>query len=1132
MKKLVTVATCVALLLSLLPAGTPPPANAQVDWSGTWEVHWNGGGLTFDQVGPPPWPGHDPYQVQLSQGGLSQVTGISEKHSGGVVAQAVGATLTGTGLGPAEEEVFEVRMSADGRTFSGNWGSRPSLPSGWMGALWGQRDSVQPSPIPPPPPPPPPPRTPPQYEFLSRQQEADILSLTTVRVKDSVTIRVESGELSFMDWIVGRPEGTAMITNAYDSYGAIRFEYLVGPPIPARHFQQATVRFYFRSPLSAGHTYTYTWEYEYSLNQQYSEWSSTAVSPSGAFRVLSLRITAPQGYQIYRTETAYAETKLLAANREAAEIEVRDVSQLVLKAYYGERSPAAPAGDWTGHWDTNFGEMCLTQVGNQVTGSYAHDNGRFVGTVSGNILTGTWSEEPSYKPPKDAGDAELTLSADGSSLTGRWRYGSSGDWSNDSWDGERIDYNPCGPAPTCDWTGTWDTNWDDMDLSQVGNEVTGTYDYQGGRITGTVSGDMLTGTWSEEPSYKPTKDAGDMELTMAADCNQFEGRWRYGSSGGWDGTWYGVRKEVQPNQPPTASFRIIPPRPTTADIITAQSTSTDPDGDTLTHSWSLDGWRALASRNSAACQWAPLQAGEHTIMLVVDDTKGGADTCRMQITVGSEIPTPNNPPNASFTITPQSPQAGDSIMATSTSTDPDGDPLNYSWFFDDESADNCSNAASCQWGNLQSGQHTIILVVDDGKGGSNVCLMTVTLPDEGPSPNNPPVASFFVMPQNPQVPATVTATSMSTDPDGNKLSFNWFLDQAPGPCGDSPSCQWANLQAGTYTLTLVVNDGKRASATDFRQVTVGGGGPVPPPPPPQPWPPPQPQPAVNRSPTARFSITPQDPQAGDTVKGNSTSSDPDGDILTYSWFLDGNYLTDIGNSATWELHNLKEGNYMMKLEVKDGKGGQDEFYLPLTVGSGAAPSPDPTTNRPPKASFTMKPAMPKTSDTIKGTSTSSDPDGDPLTYSWFLDGNYVTEFGNSPRWEWRNPQAGGHSVTLVVDDGKGGTDKYSAKLKVAGGVEPDSDDKPGIHITLPQCFIATAAYGTETAEEIDILRDFRDEVLMQNAAGKRFVDLYYRLSPPLADFISEHEVARTLVREMVVHPIVEVLDTSKDIWTN
>lgn len=81
------------------------------------------------------------------------------------------------------------------------------------------------------------------------------------------------------------------------------------------------------------------------------------------------------------------------------------------------------------------------------------------------------------------------------------------------------------------------------------------------------------------------------------------------------------------------------------------------------------------------------------------------------------------------------------------------------------------------------------------------------------------------------------------------------------------------------------------------------------------------------------------------------------------------------------------------------------------------------------------------------------------------------------------------------------------------------------------CFIATAAYGTDTAEELDILREFRDAVLLSNSLGAEFVSLYYKTSPPIADFISQQEILRTAVRAGFVDPIVKILTWSHNLWS-
>jgi hypothetical protein len=59
------------------------------------------------------------------------------------------------------------------------------------------------------------------------------------------------------------------------------------------------------------------------------------------------------------------------------------------------------------------------------------------------------------------------------------------------------------------------------------------------------------------------------------------------------------------------------------------------------------------------------------------------------------------------------------------------------------------------------------------------------------------------------------------------------------------------------------------------------------------------------------------------------------------------------------------------------------------------------------------------------------------------------------------------------------------------------------------------------AEEIKILKNFRDNVLLTNAVGKRFVRFYYQASPPIADFIAEHDSLRTVVSWSLL-PVVGV----------
>lgn len=71
------------------------------------------------------------------------------------------------------------------------------------------------------------------------------------------------------------------------------------------------------------------------------------------------------------------------------------------------------------------------------------------------------------------------------------------------------------------WSGTWQTNYGPMKLSQFGINVTGSNDAWG-KIQGVASGKDMAGTWFINPYNK-----GDLIITVSEDKKSFKAKWRY-----------------------------------------------------------------------------------------------------------------------------------------------------------------------------------------------------------------------------------------------------------------------------------------------------------------------------------------------------------------------------------------------------------------------------------------------------------------------------------------------------------------------------------------------------------------------------------------------------------------------------
>jgi outer membrane protein OmpA-like peptidoglycan-associated protein len=200
---------------------------------------------------------------------------------------------------------------------------------------------------------------------------------------------------------------------------------------------------------------------------------------------------------------------------------------------------------------------------------------------------------------------------------------------------------------------------------------------------------------------------------------------------------------------------------------------------------------------------------------------------------------------------------------------------------------------------------------------------------------------------------------------------------------------------------------------------------------------PNPPPPPNHPPVAACSANPTSVYAGsnDPITVHVNASDPDNDTLTYSYTASSGTVEGNGPDARFNTSGLSEGSYTVTAKVDDGKGGTATCAADITV----AKKP----NQPPTISCATdrSPIMPGERTGI--TSTASDPDGDPLTYSYSATGGQVTGDGPKATFDSTGLAPGSYTVKCSVSDGRGGTADASTNVDVQQPPPPPQAAKAG-----------------------------------------------------------------------------------------
>lgn len=239
---------------------------------------------------------------------------------------------------------------------------------------------------------------------------------------------------------------------------------------------------------------------------------------------------------------------------------------------------------------------------------------------------------------------------------------------------------------------------------------------------------------------------------------------------------------------------------------------------------------------------------------------------------------------------------------------------------------------------------------------------------------------------------------------------------------------WRFFQADylmtNYTGTLVSSDGRQNNFRIGSGIVLRWG-----------YPPAPPKP--NHPPVAACSAEKPSVYQGfnDPVAVHVNATDADNDPLTYSYTATGGAIDGTGADVRWNPTGLAVGSYTVNAKVDDGRGGTATCSTDIAV----AVRP----NRNPVISCSAERSPILAGERVGINATASDPDGDPLTYSYSSTGGQVSGTGAKATFDSTGLAPGSYTVNGKVDDGRGGTATCSTNVDVQAPAPPPQATKVG-----------------------------------------------------------------------------------------